>query len=284
MNPRFQAFCFLLLATAVPILAADGVLELSQECAEVGCFPGDTAGFPITITASAGGSSFILTSDLSVSADQTAIDVQREGVSIDLNKFTLAGPNFYCSGPVPSVTCDPPFPGSGNGIATSFSSVTVRSGVIRGMGRMGIDCSRNCRVEDVDLRNNAAGGIHGTDGVIKNSSSFANWGPGIFMFAGGLIADNTVWANSDVGIDGSLSLIRGNDVSQNGSHGIDGGRLVSGNISVDNGQFGSGWGLVGHGGTAYVGNSFGLNASGPVGPSGAYPIGPNGCGSGVACP
>ena len=38
----------LLLAT--PALATDGVLEINQSCAAVGCFPGDEARLPVTIT------------------------------------------------------------------------------------------------------------------------------------------------------------------------------------------------------------------------------------------
>ncbi len=34
-------------------LAADGALEINQDCAAVGCFSGDTAGFPVSITTTA---------------------------------------------------------------------------------------------------------------------------------------------------------------------------------------------------------------------------------------
>ena len=52
-------------AAAPPAFAADGVAEISQTCALAGCFPGDTAGYPVTIDGSAG-RSFVLTSDLIV--------------------------------------------------------------------------------------------------------------------------------------------------------------------------------------------------------------------------
>jgi hypothetical protein len=40
---------------AAPALAVDGVREINQTCAvQMGCFVGDTAGFPVTIDGSAG--------------------------------------------------------------------------------------------------------------------------------------------------------------------------------------------------------------------------------------
>ena len=54
----------LLFALATPALASDGVLEINQTCAvQTGCFPGDTAGFPVKITASG---SYRLTGNLVV--------------------------------------------------------------------------------------------------------------------------------------------------------------------------------------------------------------------------
>jgi hypothetical protein len=46
-----------------PLLAGDGKLEINQSCIAVGCFPGDTAGFPVTITSSG---SYLLTGNLEV--------------------------------------------------------------------------------------------------------------------------------------------------------------------------------------------------------------------------
>ena len=40
----------LVLLSASPALAVDGVLEINQVCADkTGCFSGDAAGFPVTI-------------------------------------------------------------------------------------------------------------------------------------------------------------------------------------------------------------------------------------------
>jgi len=78
----------LLLALAGPALAVDGVLEINQACAvNTGCFAGDTAGYPVTIT-DAG--SYRLTSNVILPDLFTdAIHVSKNDVAIDLNGFTI---------------------------------------------------------------------------------------------------------------------------------------------------------------------------------------------------
>ena len=70
--------------------ASDGRLEISQTCAATGCFPGDSAGFPVTISVSG---SYVLTSDLVVAnVASNGIQMQTQGVTLDLNGFTVRGP------------------------------------------------------------------------------------------------------------------------------------------------------------------------------------------------
>lgn len=53
------------------LLAADGVLEINQTCAEAtGCRPGDGSGFPVTISSPG---NFIPTRDLEVPAGATGL-------------------------------------------------------------------------------------------------------------------------------------------------------------------------------------------------------------------
>jgi hypothetical protein len=47
-------------------MAVDGVLEINQACVSVGCFPGDLAGFPVTISSTG---SYRLTSSLDVTGE-----------------------------------------------------------------------------------------------------------------------------------------------------------------------------------------------------------------------
>jgi hypothetical protein len=64
--------------------ATDGVAEINHTCAvQTGCFPGDSAGYPITIDGQAG-RSYLLTSDLIVPNENThGIDVAAPNISID---------------------------------------------------------------------------------------------------------------------------------------------------------------------------------------------------------
>jgi hypothetical protein len=109
-----------LLALATPALATDGVLEINQTCAvQTGCFPGDTAGFPVTISALG---SYRLTSSLVV-GNGSVIDVDTSRVSIDLNGFSIR-----CE---PAANC---FLVVGSGInGANADDVTVRNGMISEM-------------------------------------------------------------------------------------------------------------------------------------------------------
>ena len=81
--------------------AAGGAFEINQDCAAAGCFAGDGAGFPITISTPG---SYVLTSDIVVTtAGADAIDVTVSPVDIDLNHHTISG-GGSCSG-TPAFTC-----------------------------------------------------------------------------------------------------------------------------------------------------------------------------------
>ena len=76
----------LFLTLVTPALASDGVLEINQTCAlETGCFVGDSAGFPVTITAPG---SYRLTSSLNPTG-ASVILIGSSRVQVDLNGFGL---------------------------------------------------------------------------------------------------------------------------------------------------------------------------------------------------
>ncbi len=82
---------FLILILALPALAGDGVLEINQTCAvQTGCFAGDTAGFPVTVTQPG---SYVLTENLSIppAAGPNAVHLSASEVTLDLNGFTITG-------------------------------------------------------------------------------------------------------------------------------------------------------------------------------------------------
>jgi hypothetical protein len=72
-----RSLAFLLAAAvASRALASDGVLEINHSCATAagGCFPGDTAGYPVQITQPG---SYRLTSNLAVPASTNGIEVTK---------------------------------------------------------------------------------------------------------------------------------------------------------------------------------------------------------------
>ncbi|MEZ4352625.1 MAG: hypothetical protein R3F16_03015 [Myxococcota bacterium] len=79
----------LLLALALPAVAAAQPLPIDQTCAEVtGCFPGDDPGFPVTITQPG---EYVLTSDL-VGSPSSSWIIYGPGVafSLDLGGFHVS--------------------------------------------------------------------------------------------------------------------------------------------------------------------------------------------------
>lgn len=126
MAALFSAF-----ATASPAVASDGVLEINQTCAIVGCFSGDAPGFPVQIDGSAG-TAYRLTSNLTVAGSAVSIP-SAQPVDLDLNGFAIRGPGS-CSGTGGSVACT----GSvGTGIEASFfgnpnAQVRIRNGFVSG--------------------------------------------------------------------------------------------------------------------------------------------------------
>jgi len=186
--------------------AVDGVFEISQACVGFGCVPGDTGGFPVTITESG---SYRLTSNLSTtSANTTLIQVNADNVSIDLNGFSLTGP-AVCSGS--TVTCTNT--GTGDGIdAGNDVNIIIRNGTIRGMGDAGIRVSDNAIVEDVVISSNGgpglAGGAFTSGGVFRRLSVSTNGGPGVGAFISSHYLMDSVVINN--GAEGVFGIFCGN--------------------------------------------------------------------------
>jgi hypothetical protein len=204
-----------------PPLAKAGVCsatEISQQCALVGCFPGDSPGFPVTITHP---NAYSLCSNLVVpDKNTTAIEITAHHVTIDLKGFSISGP-VVCSSSDGKLTCNTT--GSGKGIdAHAATDVAVRDGTVHGMGDVGVVVGPASRVERIRAISNGASGIQFTERTA-------------------LIADNTVLSNHDHGILGSQrSIIRGNVIAENGRDGINTQEycLVSDNLSSRNGNDG----------------------------------------------
>ncbi len=258
----------LLVLLALPAGASDGVREINQTCAlQTGCFPGDTAGFPVTISATG---SYRLTSNLDRSAasvDTWAISISADGVTLDLGGFTVSGAAVCTGTPVSSCTN----PGTGDGIAAfNRNDVTIRNGVVRGMPDDGIV-------------------ITGANGVVERVSGVGNGGDGIAVASAGMIIASVGSSNLGDGLVSFSGTIQGSAARGNGSDGIDAGfSLVLGCRATDNGAFGL---ETSNTKTAYGDNMFACNNSAAlctevaqVSNATAEELGTNFCGTDTICP
>lgn len=191
----------LLAATlAPPARASDGVLEINRTCAlNTGCFPGDARGLPVTIREPG---SYVFTSNLDYyGKDTTAVLIQADNVTVDLNGFRVA---CYQAGIVIGGG-DPPFcgqatDGDGSGILVDNLDARhgneVRNGSVVGTSNFGVrlgwhSAVRNMRVHGVD--GTAIQTYHGS--VVEGNVVFGS-GTGInLQFTGGF-RDNVLYGNA----------------------------------------------------------------------------------------
>jgi len=286
--------------------AEDGVLEISQLCATTGgCFAGDSAGFPVTISTPG---SYRLTSNVVVSdADTSAITVGTSDVTLDLGGYAIAGP-VSCTGSSSSNLVCTPSAGTGIGVTrstTAVTAVTVRNGSIRGMGFRGVSLGEQTIASELRLNANRATGIAvGAASIVRDCELTRNGNVALIAGDGSLIARNTATINGATAFStGDGSNVRENTAYDNGGDGIltGIGSLVVGNLSADNAGDGiqatasgsiqrnalrsnGGFGLhtvVSQRPSAYRYNTFFENVLGST--SDSVGLGANAC-NGVACP
>ncbi len=262
----------ILLALANTSMAVDGVIEINPACVPVGCFPGDPAGFPVTITESG---SYRLTGNLVLPDENTtAIVYSAADVSIDFNGFAIRGVT-ECQQNPSTLLVGCAQAGSGRGIealdtlystslrvsngtihgtgnrAISLSepnnSAVIEDMVIRSSGSTGIYCKGYCTVRDSRVELSLSHGIHSDpdSGVVGEVNAvdvhlISNGGGGVRCIADDRrrcsVIDSTVKFNSGIGISG-VAIARGVLVAQNGSAGIIAG-LVADSVVRNNGDTG----------------------------------------------
>jgi hypothetical protein len=243
-----------LLLCAAPAPAVDGVREINAVCAvNTGCFGGDAAGYPVTITTAG---SYRLTGNLVFTdANTDAIVVSGDDVHIDLNGFAITGIT-QC---LPA--CSPV--GSGRGIFASETifGLVVRNGTVSHMGNTGVSAGLHSRIEDMTLLSNGGFGVlaNANSSILRSTVSRSGSG-GIIASSGALVADNAVsfTQGTEAGIlTGSGCVVRGNTVYAGTSDGINAsnGSLVTGNTVSSN----DGDGIEASGGTRAIGNTLYLN-------------------------
>lgn len=250
--------------------SADGTILINQQKAQAGSVTvGDAPGFPVTLSQSG---SYVLSGNLTVpDQNTTAIQVTADNVTIDLNGFSIIGPNLSN--------------GVGEGVsASSRTNVMVLNGTVRGMGSRGVFLGNKGRADGLRLIFNSDGIQVGVDSLLKDITALANRITGVYLFGKSTILNSVITQNGEDGIlAGDNCFVQGNTVHGNGRYGIalGGSSTVLQNTITGNSDFGI---LMGSN-TGYGQNVLANNktVSGPQ-VSGGLQIGTNVCGSDTICP
>lgn len=189
--------------------AMDGVIEINQASAAAGgVTPGDTPGFPVTISRSG---SYRLTSSLTTNVRSLSlVSITADFVTLDLGGFTVS----HCpSGGLCSV-------GTANAIdaPSDVDDVTVRNGNLQnGAGHCINLQGDRARVEDVRVRDCVEiGVVLGSEASIDGVTASGNGDLGLAIGGFGHIRNSTSHGNGDFGIGVSTgSLVESSVISRN---------------------------------------------------------------------
>ena len=190
-----------LLVLAGPAGAVDGVLEINQTCAvQTGCFAGDAAGFPVSITQTG---SYRLTGNLDLSAlpGTHGIVVSAPHVTLDLGGFEVAGAST-CTGGGPTLSCGGAL---AHGVELSNGDgATVRNGTVRNMGGNGVGGLPDfVRIQGITAIHNVNNGISGQKGsIVLDCHSRENGDDGFDFDEGTVINNCTATGNGNDGFEG----------------------------------------------------------------------------------
>ena len=185
-----------------------------------GCFAGDGAGFPVTISRSG---NYLLTSDLTVSdANTNAIELQGGTASVlDGNRFGIRGP----------VVCTPTC-GAGTGVGIdapqNTTSLSLKNVSVSGFGAAGVRMrSGGISCENSFIIANGGGGVINPAGIlVVNADGCAfnvNGGPGIQAAAVNWIRDSSAFFNQGAGIDAVAAqgaIVEDSEIASNAGNGL----------------------------------------------------------------
>lgn len=215
----------ILLISAGPVQAVDGVIEINQSRALAGISgTSDTPGFPVTLDQPG---SYRLTGNLEVSdPDTVAIEVTVNHVTVDLNGFAILGPG---SGT-----------GLGDGVQATLAVdyVVVKNGMVKGVGGHGVSLRSFSRVERVHAISNGFDGISlNISGLVTHSIAHLNGGAGIRVGNDATVSFCVARSNQQGIVAEGHSTLFSNTANENISHGIAffAGSTVRGNTSYSNG-------------------------------------------------
>jgi hypothetical protein len=235
----FALFVILALSQPATLFGVDGVVLIDQNKAMAGnVTPGDTPGFPVTISQPG---SYRLDSNLTVpDANTTAVQITASNVTLDLNGFSIVGITkcnyviLHIPGPF-SFSCAP---GGGSGVGVEgskadLSGIKIMNGTIQGMGSDGVMLYGDAiTIEKVSAVSNGGNGFHlvafnfafqsnyvhnlsdsvasrnqlnGANvdsGTAMRNSFVLNGGDGLLINFGSVI-DNQFWGNQRYGLEAS---------------------------------------------------------------------------------
>lgn len=197
--------------------------------------PGDTPGFPITISVQG---SYKLTGNLVVPAGYSGIELTAEGVTLDLNGFSISGPgqctrdngsyNVYCL--VVASTGD-------RGVDFKAAGSTLRNGRIRGF-QTGVWYRGGDHLENLHLQHNFNGissySSYGARTLIRGVRAELNRDYGIAAYDA-LIQESTAASNGKDGFTLYRSMVLDSAAYKNKGAGLRGGSvgrvIASGNMA-----------------------------------------------------
>ena len=162
-------------AALLAVLLAPGMSAAAGRVTMIAADRADKPGFLVVIEEAG---YYLLSGNLKVpDANTTAIEINADNVTLDLNGHAIQGPVRCQQLPAP---CWPG--GSGNGVhAVNRSGVVVKNGIVQGMGNYGVYLETNtASLERVVMARNGHGGAVMFGGAISNSVAEANGGDGIF--------------------------------------------------------------------------------------------------------
>jgi hypothetical protein len=194
--------------TAIVLLAASSVHAQQRITAAMaragGVTPGDAPGYPVTL--SVPGSYFLAGHLMTPAAcDSHAIEITARGVTLDLNGFSIVGPNTACS----------------DGVRATAWFATVVNGTIRGF-RTGIALtSWNNRIAGLQVYSNQSTGVSvGPYSVVQDTVAENNAQIGISAESGSLLQRNTVAFSRQGIVVGPASTVLNNTARENSVVGL----------------------------------------------------------------
>ncbi len=193
------------LLAANPAVADDGQVLITHAKALAGnVTPGDTAGYPVTLSESG---SYILGSSLYPGPRLDGIRSADSDTTIDLNGFRISG------GPAAGTN------NAANGIVGSGDRLTIKNGTIGAFRNAGISAPvvKYLIIKDIRLINNLYG-IESGQGFyarIQDSTVASNRSHGIFCGSSCHVSDSVVSGNEHSGIFITSGTVLGNTISGN---------------------------------------------------------------------